>query len=111
MKIEIKCLDGNCWINMPIEKLKGSSILEYMADEMTPTVAAIYDGEKPVFFLSNTDKHSQMMRGKGHVCFSTSEFQAIMSAETQTFSKMVVHTFPGSSVVDIRRAEVQESFA
>lgn len=108
MKIEIKCLEGNKWNHMPIEKVKGSSLIDFMLDELSPTVAAVYDNDKPVFFVSNTDNHRDLMVKKGHHCFTAQEFSALMGAEKE-IRPMIAYTFPGSEILDIRRAEQQES--
>lgn len=109
MRIEIKCLEGNKWNHLPIEKIKGRSILDFMMDELSPTVAAVYDEDRPIFYLSNTERHTKMMKDKGQTCFTAQDLQVLLSIE-DTPLPLVAHTFPGSNVIDVRRAEKQESF-
>lgn len=111
MKVEIKCLEGTKWNHLPVEKIKGHSIIDFMMDELSPTVAAVYDEEDKVLFcLSNTEQHKQLMKDNGKTCFSVSDMQILLGSEEVKLPSLVAHTFPGSHVMDIRRIEVQESF-
>lgn len=107
MRIELKSLDGKQWGNVPIEKLQGNSIISYIEDELSPTIAAIYDKEDPIFYVSNTDRYKTMMENKGHFCLSVSEMKALMG-EKNEYHSLVAKELPGSKIIDVRSAEEQQ---
>lgn len=109
MKIEIKCLEGNQWNHLPADKIKGGSILDFLLDEIQPTVCAVYEDDKPVFYVANTDRHTEMMRKTGKHCFSAQDFQVMLSMQDNPLP-LIAHVFPDSNILDIRRKEKQESF-
>ena len=106
MRIELKSLDGKQWGNVPIEKLKGNSIINFIEDELSPTIAAIYDNEEPIFYVSNTDRYKEMMEKKGKFCVSVSEMKALMGENG--YHSLVAKELPGSKIIDIRSAEKQQ---
>jgi hypothetical protein len=108
MRVEVKCLEGRNWNYLPADKIKGLSIIDFLLDELTPTVAAIYDGENAVFFIANSEKYVKMMRDKGNHCFTAQDLHTLLGKKDD-FRKMVAHTFPGSNVIELKPAQMQEA--
>ena len=79
LKIQIKELINKKWDHIPIHKLKGFSVLSYVASNDLPTVAAIYDEEKPVMFISNSMEELNKYKSKGASFFAL-DLQDLISA-------------------------------
>ena len=79
LKIQIKELINKKWDHIPIHKLKGFSILSYIASNDLPTVAAIFDDEKPVMFISNSMEEVNKYKSKGASFFAL-DLQGLISA-------------------------------
>lgn len=65
MRVEIKKLVGTKWKPVELTELIGKSIAEYVAGEETKTTAALFEGDKPVAFMSNDDEIVTKLRAKG----------------------------------------------
>lgn len=90
LKIQIKELINKKWDHIPITKLKGYSVLSYVASNDLPTVAAIYDDDKPVVFISNSMEEVTKYKSKGASFFAL-DLQDLISAtviQTETVTAM-----------------------
>lgn len=79
LKIQIKELINKKWDHIPIHKLKGFSILSYVASNDLPTVAAVFDEDKPVMFISNDMDEVTKYKSKGASFFAL-DLQDLISA-------------------------------
>lgn len=79
LKIQIKELINKKWDHIPIHKLKGFSVLSYIASSDLPTVAAVYDEDKPVLFISNSMEEVNKYKSKGASFFAL-DLQDLISA-------------------------------
>ena len=90
LKIQIKELINKKWDHIPIHKLKGFSVLSYVASNDLSTVAAIYDEDKPVMFISNSMEEVAKYKSKGASFFAL-DLQDLISAtviQTETVTAM-----------------------
>ena len=79
LNVQIKELINKKWDHIPIHKLKGFSVLSYVASNDLPTVAAIYDEDKPVLFISNSMEEVNKYKSKGASFFAL-DLQDLISA-------------------------------
>lgn len=102
MKIIIKQRHGTKWLPIPMEQLVGKSILNFMLESKEDLIAAVHDDtEKPVAFVSNSDKYVDMYKSKG-LSLSAQVLKDLMGTEVAL--PVVLQVFPGSTLYDVRTA-------
>lgn len=103
MKVIVKRRHGTRWQPIKLEELVGKSILCFMLDSKDDIVSALHDDEdKPVAFISNSDKYVDMYKSKG-LSMSAQELRDLMG--TEVFPPIVLEVFPGATLAAVKKAD------
>jgi len=65
MKIVLKRLIGNEWESVPIEDVVGTSMCDFILATKETCILAIYEGEDPVAFISNSREYVESYKTRG----------------------------------------------
>ena len=65
MQVEVKILEGKKWKGIPAKDMIGQSIASYMQQCKSLVIAALFDNDKPVLFVSNDRKQIEKYQAKG----------------------------------------------
>ena len=106
MKMSVKRLVGNAWHPIPIEELKGKSISCYLTESKDVVVAACFDNEEVVAFISNSDEYVSMYRDKG-ASFHVNDIKELLGSVV--VPHIILEELPGSHLMEVSRVEDQQS--
>jgi hypothetical protein len=87
MKIEVKVLEGKRWKGVPAEALIGESIASYMKKATSPVIAAMFQDNKPVLFISNDEKQVEAYSKKA-IAFSIDDLIDMLG--TTIYSPVII---------------------
>jgi len=65
MRIQAKKLVGTKWAALDLGEVQGSSLLTFILKSTETVVAAMFEEDKAVAFISNDDKYVEEYREKG----------------------------------------------
>lgn len=100
MKVVLKKLVGTEWKAVPISELVGKSISSFIQESESVVIAALYEGEEPVAFLSNDEEYVELYKKKGlslsvedlNLLVGTDVMPSLIAKELEgsTFSEIIV---------------------
>lgn len=109
MRVEIKQLEvvegRPRWMGLPATELLGKSVVDYMLSTDKQTIAALYEDDKPLAFVSNHDKLVELYKAKG---LSVHAKQMKDFIGTTLIPPVVAYTFEGAEVVEIKPVEERQ---
>ena len=101
MKVVLKRLVGTVWKPVPIDELVGQSICSFIEASKDTIIAALYEGDEPVAFLSNDDEYVELYKAKGlslsvedlNLLVGTDVMPSLIAKELEgsTFSEMIIN--------------------
>jgi hypothetical protein len=98
LKVSIKYLEGTKWKELPAEELVGNSVVTYMVNTERIVIAALYENEKAVAFVSNSQEWVDNYKPKG-LSLLASELQILLG--TEVIPHVLAETI-GGNVVEIK---------
>lgn len=105
MRVELKQKDKHKWVDVEIDKLKDLSRVDFIEDEFTPTVAAIYRDDDTVgLVVANTDDLKKYYEDKG-IMFITASLLKIFLTDPVCPTE-IIQLFPDS--VFVKTESLQE---
>ena len=109
MKIRLRELNGKVWTDVNIKDLKGTSILRFIASSDVPTVGAVYDDDKPVLFITNSEEQRLKYKEKG-ASFMAIDLQELVAAEMMPSALVEAceKVFGGGTFIELQVKEKEE---
>jgi hypothetical protein len=98
MKVVLKKLVGTIWKPVPIEELVGKSICSFIEESKDTVIAALYEGEEPVAFMSNDEEYVQLYKAKG-LSLSVEDLKHLVG--TEVMPSLIAKALEGSSFSEI----------
>lgn len=98
MRIELKSRVKEQWETVDLKTLEGQSIAKFIAEASVPTIAALFDQEKAVAFISNDDSTVAIYREKG-LSMHAEDFIALVG--TAVAPELVIRMFPEAKLNSI----------
>lgn len=99
MKVVLKKLVGNQWAAVPITDLVGQSISSYLKASKSTVIAALYEGEEPMAFMSNDEKYVQLYKAKG-LSLSVDDLEHLVGRDVMP--SLIAKELEGSSFAEIK---------
>jgi hypothetical protein len=98
MKVVLKKLVGTIWTPVPIEELVGKSICSFIEESKDTVIAALYEGEEPVAFMSNDEEYVQLYKAKG-LSMSVEDLRLLVG--TDVMPSLIAKELEGSTFSEI----------
>jgi hypothetical protein len=99
LRAEIKRLEGTKWKHIPVDEVVDNSLLEWVDTAEGVLIVALFDGDKPVAFVSNRQQYVDMYKSKGFACLA-SDLKYILLPTLEPI-QLVANIFPDSTVESI----------
>lgn len=99
MKIQVKKLVGTKWRQISLDNVVGTSILNFILESEDDIIAALFEGDEPVAFVTNNMKHLERYKGSGKLCLDAETLRELVG--TKALPSLIARTFPNSSLVEI----------
>jgi hypothetical protein len=101
MKVQIKQLAGNEWKFVPVEKLEGKSICDYLLEHHGRCVVAMYfeDDVKPCVFFVNKTEDLDIYKKRGSKVFHAQDVAEFLSSPVKL--SLVAQAFEGSTFIEM----------
>ena len=98
MKVVLKRLVGVEWKPVPITELVGESICTFIQQSKDTIIAALYEGEEPVAFLSNDEKYVELYKPKG-LSLSCDDLKLLVG--TDVMPSLIAKELEGSTFSEV----------
>ncbi len=102
MKVVLKRLVGIEWKPVPIEELVEESICGFIQQSKDTVIAALYEGDEPVAFMSNDPKYVELYKKKG-LSLSCEDLKLLVG--TDVMPSLIAKALEGSSFAEIKIEE------
>ena len=91
MIIKMKYLEGTKWLTLELQELMGNSIISFMKNSNRKVVAAVFENDKPVMFISNDEQQVNEYKVKG-ISVHIDELKELLG--DVVMPKLIVNAFP-----------------
>lgn len=106
MKVVVKRLVGDQWEAINIDEyLVGKSLCMIMMESKDTMVAALYQDNEPVAFVSNRQEYVDIYKAKG-LSMSCSDVQQLIG--TEVAPALIVQELAGSKLVSINTVDSEQ---
>jgi hypothetical protein len=90
-----------------INKLVGTSVLNFILESEDAIIAALYqEDEKPVAFITNDMKHLERYEGTGQLLMSAEDLKELVG--TDVGIPLIARVFPGSALIGVEHETVDQ---
>jgi len=103
LKVIIKRLIDKKWQPIPVDEVVDKSLVDWIDTAEGILIAALYEDEKPVAFISNNQHYVDMYKEKGFSMLA-SDLQKILLPSLKPV-QLVADIFENATVKEIRQAE------
>ena len=98
---------NNKWYDVEVDKLMGVRLAWFIADEFQPTIATVLDeNDEPKLAIANTADLVEECEKRG-IAFMYADAMIDMIGSA-VGSELVAEAFPGSTIIEIKRAEPEK---
>ena len=102
MRVEIKRLNDKKWYRVKAEELLEKTLLDFIEESETDVIAALFDGDNPVAYVSNNYKYVDLYKEKA-LSAHAKDLKVLFFGEDMTGQglPLLAKVFPDSTVQSI----------
>ncbi len=108
MRVQAKQKVGKKFENISMDKLKGTSFIDYCADEFDHVTLAMFedDNDSPSLIISNRITDKEVYAERNLVYFYAEEFQRLLS--NKDCPNIVLNVIEGTSFIEVKSLEPEK---